>query len=102
MNLLVTGSAGFIGSCLVARATEDGHSVISLDDQSRGLNDVRSVEHKFIRHDCREGIAPILDEFDLGNIELQTGKSLNREKSIDVCVHLAAGTGSLSRPYEEL
>jgi len=102
MNLLITGSAGFIGSCLVARATDEGHSVISLDDQSRGLNDVRSVEHKFIRHDCREGIAPILDEFDLGNIELHTGRSLNREKSIDVCVHLAAGTGSLSRPYEEL
>jgi len=105
LNLLVTGSAGFIGSCLVARATEDGHSVISLDDQSRGLNDVKSIveDHKFIRHDCREGIAPILDEFSYSPV-IGARQILGNNTGVpcDVVVHLAAGTGSLSRPYEEL
>jgi len=112
LNLLVTGSTGFIGSCLTARAVDFGHSVISLDDQSRGLNDVKSVEHKFIRYDCREGIAPILDEFkhpgeitalkyiDDGSGPRSDGVVKNFD--CDVVVHLAAGTGRLSRPYEEL
>ena len=106
MNILVTGSKGFIGSCLTAIATEDGHNVLSLDDQSRGLNDVKSVSegHRFIAHDCREGIAPILDEYaDIPVLSREGGIAFHgKGDPINVAVHLAAGTGSLSRPYSEL
>lgn len=105
MNLLITGSKGFIGSCLTARVSDRGHAVISLDDNSRGLNDVQSIStHKFIAHDCREGIAPILEEYCDKGVEYNwTGKRLDKAQfKIDVVVHLAAGTGSLSRPYSEL
>jgi UDP-glucose 4-epimerase len=111
LNLLITGSRGFIGSCLTARATDFRQNVISLDDQSRGLNDVKSIEpnHKFIAYDCREGVAPILDEFefppkDIGmrQTEQNTKEVIFKSFPCDAVIHLAAGTGSLSRPYEEL
>ncbi len=36
MQVLVTGAAGFIGSTLVDRLLGDGHTVVGLDDLSRG------------------------------------------------------------------
>lgn len=37
MRILVTGGAGFVGSCLVNRLIEQGHSVIVLDNLDSGM-----------------------------------------------------------------
>lgn len=107
MKILVTGAKGFIGSCLTSLATTFGNEVIAVDDLSRGLNDVQSVkEAKFIPFDCREGIAPILDEEfikkEIASLKVGSERVETTYQPVDVVVHLAAGTGSLSRPYEEL
>lgn len=105
MNILITGSRGFIGSCLSAIALDrwDKHNVIGLDDLSRGLNNVQSLERiKFIPHDCREGIKDILDEQYEINIKGMRPQYFSVNPKVDVVVHLAAGTGSLSRPLSEL
>lgn len=87
MKLLITGGRGFIGSVLSLVARERGHKIIAVDDYSRGLND-----NPCITWDCRQGISHILDEFTYNK----------SDAPFDAVVHLAAGTGSLSRPYEEL
>ncbi len=85
MKIVVTGARGFIGSVFCARAKELGHEVYGIDDESRGLNPVEEVlGERYIRYDCRKGF-----------------RVLNLQ-SVDVVVHLAAATGSLERPIEEL
>ncbi len=86
MKILITGTRGFIGSVLTQRALDAGHQVIAVDNGDRGLNQVKKLQGglTLVKWDCRQGISDLL---------------------IDPCdgiVHLAAGTGSLSRPYEEL
>jgi UDP-glucose 4-epimerase len=39
MKILVTGGCGFIGSNLIKRLLKEGHTVVSLDDLSIGLNE---------------------------------------------------------------
>jgi UDP-glucose 4-epimerase len=39
MHILVTGAAGFLGSNLVARLLDNGHSVVAVDNLSMGLMD---------------------------------------------------------------
>jgi UDP-glucuronate decarboxylase len=62
MKILVTGGAGFIGSHLVDRLMESGHSVISLDNLYTGQksNNAQWIEHpnfQFIEHDVVNPIA---------------------------------------------
>lgn len=103
MNYLVTGAKGFIGSCLSALLNDWGENVIALDDLSRGLNDITKEEGvKFIPYDCREGIAAILDEYKDLNLQGTRPQDFSVNPGVDIVVHLAAGTGSLGRPYEEL
>jgi UDP-glucose 4-epimerase len=103
MKLIITGAAGFIGSVLSVRAVELGHRVLALDDLSRGLNspgvklalgEAGYESYVFKRHDCQSGIGEGLDAvLDWNRLDYP---------GIDAVVHLAAGTGSLDRPYEEL
>jgi len=88
MKMLITGSRGFIGSILTSRARENGHMIIPVDDFSRGLNETSYC----VNWDCRKGVSHILDEYVFDD----------KQAPVDAIVHLAAGTGSLSRPYEEL
>ncbi len=39
MKILVTGGNGFVGSNLIKRLVSEGHSVVSLDDLSTGLEE---------------------------------------------------------------
>jgi UDP-glucose 4-epimerase len=89
MRLLITGAAGFIGSALSHIALDAGHEVIAIDDMSRGLNpfDARSVS---IIHDCQGGYREALSPLAAA------------DRNVDAVVHLAAGTGSLDRPLNEL
>lgn len=113
MNVLITGAKGFIGSCLSAFLQHTGVGVIAVDNLSRGLNNVEKLGaynseiFKFIAYDCIDGISEILDENYLTpylrseSIGVR-GLGNSNLSGIDAVVHLAAGTGSLDRPYEEL
>lgn len=94
MKIVITGAAGCIGSVVALRAKELGHSVIALDSYERGLN-AALLERMGVtvhRFDCLPGL-----------IRAYEGASPRWEwGDIDAVVHLAAGTGSLSRPIDEL
>lgn len=78
MNILVTGAAGFIGTSLVKKLKQLGHSVVSID--------IQQSDH----------IVDITD--------LQSFSILNKYK-FDLIYHLAAqsyGRGSLENPHKDL
>jgi UDP-glucuronate decarboxylase len=61
MHVLITGSAGFLGSHLVQKFLSEGHTVTGLDDLSTGRyeNIKKFIDHKyfnFINKDVREKI----------------------------------------------
>ena len=70
LNILVTGSAGFVGRELVPLLREAGHRVIGIDLDSEEHSDV------FLHHDLAQPA------------ELNSGP-------IDLCVHLAAAVGGI-------
>ncbi len=89
MRLIITGAAGFIGSVLTKRAIEIGCDVVAIDSLVRGLNPVWELKDvTFIQHDCQGGFLEALP--------------ISFRRSVDAVVHLAAGTGSLDRPIDEL
>jgi UDP-glucose 4-epimerase len=88
VRVVVTGAKGFIGSVFALRAAELGHEVLALDDGSRGLNPIEQDKRvTFMQHDCLAGIGEAV---------------LDGWPTVDAVVHLAAATGSLERPLEEL
>lgn len=98
MRIVITGAAGFIGSVLTLRAFEQGDEVIGVDDLSRGLNETLDQGRAhFLKHDCRSGFAEAIPSGVKADWNWFRGKTM-----IDAVVHLAAGTGSLDRPIEEL
>lgn len=50
---LVTGAAGFIGSCLAKRLIRDGHQVYTIDNLSTGSKKVIPNGVEFIKGDCQ-------------------------------------------------
>lgn len=74
MNILVTGGAGFIGSHMAKRHSDDGHRVVVVDDLSAGRREKVPEKARFVQAD--------IAETDL--------ESLLREERIDFVSHHAA------------
>lgn len=96
-NILVTGSAGFIGFNLSKRLLEDGDNVIGLDN----LNDYYDVNLK----KDRLSILEEYDDFKFIKASLEDKEEVDKifkENTIDIVVNLAAQAGvrySLKNPY---
>ena len=54
MNICVTGGAGFIGSHLVDRLINDGHTVLVIDNLSSGSREFVNSKAQFIEMDIRD------------------------------------------------
>lgn len=96
-NILVTGSAGFIGFNLSKRLLEDGDNVVGLDN----LNDYYDVNLK----KDRLSILEEYDDFKFIKASLEDKEAVDEifeENNIDIVVNLAAQAGvrySLKNPY---
>ena len=67
MRYLVTGGAGFIGTNLIKRLLEEGHSVVSIDNYSTGKKENHQEGCTYWEYDLSSGTNPILgrDEYDV-------------------------------------
>lgn len=96
-NILVTGSAGFIGFNLSKRLLEEGDNVVGLDN----LNDYYDVNLK----KDRLSILKESDGFKFVKASLEDKEAVDKifkENNIDIVVNLAAQAGvrySLTNPY---
>ncbi len=97
MNILVTGTAGFIGYHLARSLLHDGHQVVGLDN----FNDYYDVQLKRDRHrelELLQGYTGV--EADL--CDLDTLRKLVQDHTIERVCHLAAQAGvrySLDNPF---
>jgi len=97
VKILVTGSAGFIGSYVAHALLDDGHEVVGVDN----FNDYYPVSLKEARHaklEARDGYIGLRG--DLADIQLLTSH-FQQHKPDRVC-HLAAQAGvrySLENPF---
>ena len=102
MSILVTGGAGFIGSHLIDRLLEEGHSVICLDNFDPYYDP--QLKRKNIKHNLGN------KNFTLIEADVRDKKALERvfkENDIEKIVHLAAKVGvrpSIEEPmlYEDV
>jgi UDP-glucose 4-epimerase len=63
MNILVTGGAGFIGSHMAKRHSDDGHRVVVVDDLSAGRREKVPEKARFVQADIAEtDLEPLLRE----------------------------------------
>ena len=88
MNILVTGTAGFIGFHLTKRLLDDGHTVLGLDN----LNAYYDVQQKEARLHQLEPF----DKFQFVRPDLADREDMERlfsEHSFDRVVNLAAQAG---------
>lgn len=66
MRILVTGSAGFLGSNIVDKLLSENHTVVGIDDLSTGrLSNIKHLEREknfdFVEHDVREPFTTNVD-----------------------------------------
>ncbi len=88
MNILVTGSAGFIGSALSLKLLETGENVLGIDNHNN-YYDVSLKEARLKRHLDHENYTHLkIDVSDTAAVE-----SLFNDHEIDRVVHLAAQAG---------
>ena len=88
MNILVTGSAGFIGSALSLKLLETGENVLGIDNHN-DYYDVSLKEARLKRHLDHENYTHLkIDVSDTAAVE-----SLFNDHDIDRVVHLAAQAG---------
>lgn len=88
MNILVTGSAGFIGSALSLKLLETGENVLGIDNHNN-YYDVSLKEARLKRHLDHENYTHLkIDVSDTAAVE-----SLFNDHDIDRVVHLAAQAG---------
>jgi len=88
MSILVTGGAGFIGSHLIDKLLEEGHSVICLDNFDPYYDP--QLKRKNIRHNLGN------KNFKLIEADVRDKKALRKifeESDIEKVVHLAAKVG---------
>src|SRR5947207_2947237 len=65
MRILITGVAGFIGGHLASRLTNDGHTVLGIDDLSAGVIENVPPDVLFSRADIRSReIFPLFESVD--------------------------------------
>ena len=88
MKILVTGSAGFIGSALSIRLLKDGHNVVGIDN----FNDYYDVK---LKHD-RTSLVKEYENFTIHTMDVIDKDSifaLFKEESFDRVIHIAAQAG---------
>ena len=97
MRVLVTGSAGFIGSTTSRKLLERGDEVLGIDN----LNDYYDVQLKKDRLDLLKSF----DKFSFCQLDVSDKEGMNnffKENNTDRVIHLAAQAGvrySLENPY---
>ena len=79
MNFLITGGAGYIGSCVSQYLIDTGHKVIIIDDLSTGLKENIPKKSKFYKTNINN----------LKNIN-----KIFKNNKIDVVMHFAAYTNN--------
>lgn len=96
-NILITGSAGFIGSHLAKELLEIGHNIVGIDN----LNDYYSVDLKIKRLKNLE----LYENFKFNKIDLKDKEEIDRlftKEKFDYVINLAAQAGvrySIENPY---
>ena len=97
MKILVTGSAGFIGSFTAARLMKDGHEVVGVDT----LNDYYDVGLKNARNERLKGLFPSYVFEKISIADYGALEELFRAHRFEYVVNLAAQAGvrySLTNP----
>ena len=88
MNTLVTGGAGYIGSHAVQRLLRDGHTVVAVDDLSRGHRAAIDALADGAGESGESGDRLVFEQASVG--ESARIERLIRDHNIDTVLHFAA------------